>query len=276
MADTTKPPKGALWTGIILLILSLAGCGGGCGSFISFGSEFSDVLSGSSTVGVGTPTTLEASSTTGIILSSVPNLRCTGQDDNGNDISFEEPPAGASGSVNTTDGDELDFSYSFDTDDGATYQILCGSTELSGTGQYAVASFPGFTKAIVGAAGLGAGFLLFIIGLIFFIVGLVKRSKWKKSHAVAPAGGYVPPAGGTPPPPGGVAPPPPGGGTPPPPGGTYPPPAPAPQAPTPPPVPQAPPTPPPMPTQPPAAPTQAPPPSTPPPPGTPPPPPGAG
>jgi hypothetical protein len=267
MADATKAPKGALITGLVLLLLSFVGCGVGCVSFVGFAGDLTDVVEGTSSVALGDSTTLAATGGTAIILASVSDLTCEGQEENGGTIDFEAPPTGATGSVDTTDGTTLNFEYSFDTVAGRNYLIQCSGSDFSGTGEYAVVPFPGFGKLATGGGGLAGGALFFVLGVIFLIVGLVKRSKWKKNQTAFAGGGG---GGYAPPPPGGAVPPGPGQ-APPPPGGGYAPP-PAPPAPgTPPPPPQAPPA---APPAPPAAPQTPPPPSSPPPaPGTPPPPP---
>jgi hypothetical protein len=279
MADTTKPPKGALWTGIILLVLALAGCGYGCVSFVGFGSDLKDLAEQTERTPFADQTTFTATGSTAIVMVTDLSASCIGQDDQGNSVSFEDPGAGATGTIDEGNGEApLDLAFSFDTTDGTSYTVSCG-LETGGDGEFVVFPFPGFTKLITGAGGVGGGALLFLLGAIFFIVGLVKRSKWKKNNN-AQGGGPAPSF--APPPPGGVAPaapggafapPPPGGAAPPPPGGGYPPPAPQQTPPPAPPVPQAPPPPPPMPTQPPAGPTPQPPPPL---PGTPPPPPPPG
>ncbi|MHB1139711.1 MAG: hypothetical protein ACYC2O_12205, partial [Microthrixaceae bacterium] len=226
MADATKAPKGALITGLVLLLLSVAGCGVGCVSFVGFASDISDAVDGSSSVALGDTATLAASSGTAIILSSSANMTCEGQEENGGAVTFDDPPAGSSGSVDTTEGTTLDFTYSFDTVAGRNYLIRCDGDEFSSGGEYAVVSFPGFGKLATFGGGVAGGVLLFVLGVIFLVVGLVKRSKWKKNQT-AFAGGAGGGGGFAPPPPGGPAMPPAPGQAPPPPGGGYaPPPAP--------------------------------------------------
>jgi hypothetical protein len=256
MADQTKPPKGLLITGIVLLVLSVAGCGGGCVSFLGFAGDLTDRAEEADRVAFADQTSFTATGDVAIVLVSDSSATCIGQDDSGGSVTFEDPGANTTGEIDTGSGVPLELKYTFDTDEGVTYTVACGSDTRT-DGEFMVFAFPGFTKLVTGVGGVAGGGVFFVLGLIFLIVGLVKRSKWKKNHAAG--GGYVPPAGGaTPPPPGGgFTPPPPGGGfTPPPPGGATPPP--------------------PAPGAPPAAPLTPPPPSTPPPmPGTPPPPPPA-
>lgn len=288
MADSTKAPKGALITGLVLLLLSFGGCGIGCVSFTGFIGDLADVVEGTSSTPMGTPTQLRAEGDAAVILTSTSSATCQAQDSAGNAVTLEEPGAGTTGTVETTDGVSLDFAYSFDTDANETYDVVCADEISGGTGEYVVVPFPGFGKIATGVGGLGGGFVLFLLGVIFLIVGLVKRSRWKKANngMGGPAMAGSTPQGFAPPPPGGAAvPPPPGGGfTPPAPGQAPPPPMPpqAPGQPTPPPpaqpsappAPQSPPPPaPPAPQTPPPAPQSPPPPPAP--PQTPPPPPGS-
>lgn len=199
----SKPPKGWLITGMILMLLAFSSCGVGGVSCVSFASSFADILSGASTVALGETTRLDAASSTGVVVSSSAEVVCEGEDENGNQVSFAEPSAGSTGTV-TSGGENLDFLYSFDTDPGMSYTVICAGSEFS-EGQYAVASFPGFEKIGVGLAGIFSGLFLTFLGIIFLIVGLVKRSKWKKRQSGMVAG---PPAAASGMPSSGVAPPP--------------------------------------------------------------------
>ena len=186
---TARPPKGALITGIVLLLLALSSCGVGGLSCVSFGSSFADILTGASTVALGETTSLDAASSTGVVVSTSADVVCEGEDENGSKVSFAEPTTGSTGEF-TSGADSYTFLYSFDTNPGSAYQVVCAGSEFS-EGQYAVASFPGFGKLGVGVTGLLSGFFLTFLGLIFLIVGLVKRSRWKKRQA-GPAGGPPP------------------------------------------------------------------------------------
>jgi hypothetical protein len=201
---TDRPPKGALITGIVLLLLALSSCGVGGLSCVSFASSFADILTGASTVALGETTSLEAESSTGVVASTSVDVVCEAEDENGSRVTFAEPTTGSNGEF-TSGSDTFTFVYSFDTNPGSSYQVVCAGSEFS-EGQYAVASFPGFGKLGVGFAGFLSGFFLTFLGLIFLIVGLVKRSRWKKRQ-VGPAAAPPPqppaPLGGavaTPPP----------------------------------------------------------------------------
>lgn len=182
----SKAPKGALITGMILIFLAFSSCGVGGVSCVSFASSFADILSGASTVALGETTSLDAASSTGVVVSSSAEVICEGEDENGSKVSFAEPSAGSTGTV-TSGGETLNFVYSFDTNPGSQYSVICAGSELS-EGQYAVASFPGFGKVGVGVAGILSGLFLTFLGIIFLVVGLVKRSKWKKRQSGSVAG----------------------------------------------------------------------------------------
>jgi len=248
MADKTKPPKGLLVTGIVLIALSLVGCGGGCVSFVGFASDLTDRAEEADRVAFADQTTFTASGEAAIVLVSDPSATCIGQDEDSQPIDFEDPGANTTGEIDTGSGPALELKYGFDTEEGRTYIVSCGS-ETGADGEFMVFAFPGFTKLLTGLGGVVGGGIFFVIGVIFLIVGLVKRSKWKKNNQgvfTPPAAGYAPaPAGGSPPPPsGGFTPPPPAPGAPPvppaapPASPTQPPPAPG----TPPPPPPAPPS----------------------------------
>ncbi len=268
MADGTKAPKGALITGLVLILLAFGGCGFGCVSLSGFVGDVGDAIDSANTTPLNTPTSLRATGEAAIILTSDSSAVCLVADPSGADVKVDEPGAGTSGSLDVN-GETLDLSYTFETTAGTTYDVICGDEAGTLTGNYAVAPIPGLGKLGGIAAGAGAGIFFFLLGLLFVIIGLVKRSKWKKnqnSFGGPPPGGFTapPPPGGaapTPPPPGGAAPPPPMAPTPPPMAPTPPPMAPPAQQ-TPPPA-----APPAQPTPPPAAPPAPPPPdSTPPPP----------
>jgi hypothetical protein len=282
MADGTKAPKGALIAGLVFILLAFGGCGYGCVSLTGFVGDIGDAIDSANTTPLNTATTLRATGEAGIILTSDSTAVCLVADPSGAEVTVDEPAAGTSGTLDVN-GETLDLAYTFETVAGTTYDVVCGDEAGTLTGNYAVAPIPGLGKLGGIAAGAAAGFVFFFIGLLLVIIGLVKRSKWKKNRGVV---GTPPPGGFTaPPPPGGAVPPPPGGGLPPQPGAAPPPPAgsmPPPQAPAAPPAPPAPPLPPVSP--PPASPapppaSPAPPPASPPPPpppgATPPPPPGS-
>jgi hypothetical protein len=186
----SKPPKGWLIAGVIFLVLGISSCGVGTVISASFASSLTELLSGASTVALSETTRLDATTSTGVVVSSsVPGpggpveaaVSCEGEDENGNQIFFNEPSAGTTGTV-TSGEDTLVFVYSFDTSPGMSYTVVCTGTEF-GEGKYAVASFPGVGKVVVGLSGIVSGFNFMFLGTIFLIVGLVKRSKWKNKRA---------------------------------------------------------------------------------------------
>lgn len=230
MADRTSAPKGALISGLVLILLAFGGCGYGCTTFVGFASELVDTLDGVGTTPVGQPTTFTATGDAAMIFTTSAATDC--RVDGPGTIELQGPPAGTDSNVEL-DGRSLTFRYVFETDQGSEYRVLCGDEISGGEGEYIVAPFPGFSRLLTGLAGLGVGALFFLIGAILVIVGLVRRSKWKKQqgggYGPPPSGGYgPPPSGGYGPPPSGPGAPPPGMPPPPgaqPPGSPLPPPA---------------------------------------------------
>lgn len=246
MADGPTPPKGWLLTGVIFLVLSLAGCGAGAFGCASFVNDLQKSVDQGGETPLGTETTFTATGSMGAILTTDPtSTTCEGTDGSGSTMSFSSPGSGTTGNVQT-DGRDFDLAFTFDTDPDQSYSVTCRG--VGDGGSYLVIPFPGFSTVIGGLAGIGAGMLFFVIGIICTIVGLVKRSGWKKRNG--PGGVAAASAGAVPPPPGGFnpgAPPSPGGYTPPaapPAPGGYTPPAGPPSAPPPPPAPGTPPPPP--------------------------------
>ena len=242
MADATKAPKGFLIAGLVSILLAFGGCGYGCVSVVGVGSDLVDALTNTQPVAIGTSTTL-SSSTEFAAIATTSSATCTVQDDSGSSVSLDSPPTGSDFTLDVN-GQTYEVRYWFDAQEGTSYEVSC-SDEISGAtgGEYIVGSVPSLTGLVTGASAVIAGFVLFLLGVIFLIVGLVKRSRWKKNRGdSASFGGPTP---GAPPAPGGYGAPPPApggyGGPPPmpgaPPGGPTPPPAPG----APPPAPGAPP-----------------------------------
>jgi len=244
MADGPKPPKGWLIAGLVMLGLALASCGAGGFGCVSFVNQIATAAEESGSTALGEETTFSASSDNGgLILASVASPDCTGEDSNGNRIQFTSPSAGTTGNV-TSGENSYDLAYQFDTVEGESYTLRCeasGESSLS-DGRYLVITVPslGGVGLSVGAIFGGVGFA--VLGVIFLIIGLVRRSGWKKRNGPGPGGATGVPSGYAPPPPG---------------AGGFPPAAPPPPAPAPdgfPPAPAAPPAPPAAPPAPPAAP----------------------
>lgn len=226
MADRSSAPKGALITGLVLILLAFGGCGYGCASFVGFGAQIADAVSERNTHQLGTESTYTATGSNAVILTTTPAATCSV---NGGDVPLEAPPAGTDASVDLGRG-TFELRYVFDATPGRDYRVFC-STELSGSGEYAVADFD-LSRIVVGLGGIAAGGLLMVIGAILVIVGLVRRSKWKKAqnngYGPPPGVGYSPPGGYGAPPPGAPGSPsapagPPGFGAPPAPGAPPPP-----------------------------------------------------
>lgn len=209
MADGTKKPKGWLIASLVCFLLAIAGCG--TTVVVGFGalSSLADDIVNSTPMGQETTFDATSGGVAGVLLTS--NTVCEGQNDAGNPINFEEFGADTTVSSGNQEYTEL---QTFDTTEGTTYTIVCGS---EGGGEYTVIQLPSIFSSALGLGLLGGGFigsgLLFLLAIIFLIVGLVKRSSWKKRnqgggappYGQAQPGGYQP-GGQTPPPPGGYQP----------------------------------------------------------------------
>jgi hypothetical protein len=229
VANGTKPPKGALITGIVLLVLSLGGCG-------AFGWGVTSAVGALADIGDaepwGSPVRFRSETGDGALVVSTQRALCRVSDSSGADVPLDT----LSWDFSTTqDGQTLDDARSFDTVQGETYEVICDASDsaaTAGTGSYVVVRAPSFPGGLGGMltaliAGPIVGGLLFLIGAILVIVGLVQRSRWKKRTGGGAAFAGPPGSAPPPPPPGGTAPPPPPGGTaPPPPPGSAPPPPP--------------------------------------------------
>ena len=212
MPNGTKAPKGALIAGLVFILLGFAGCGYGCVSFVGIIGDVSDAINSANTTPLNSPTTLVATGEAGIVLTSDSSARCLVNDPSGSEVTIRDPGAGTSGTLEVN-GETLELAYYFDTTVGTTYDVVCGDEAGATSGSYAVAPIPSFDGVAGIFTGGISGMVLFFIGLILLIVGLVQRSKWKKNRPMVPPGGIAPiggmaPAGGAvPPPPGGFGPP---------------------------------------------------------------------
>lgn len=196
MADGTKPPKGWLIAGLVFLLLALAGCGGGAFGCKSFVDDIQHLVDQGGRTRDGDKATFTAESTVGAILATRTDTICEGTDDSGNKMTLNTPGSNTEGTFKTNDV-TFELRYVFDTRAGRTYTVTC--TSSTGDGEFIVVPFPGFTNLFVGLGGVAGGVLSFVVGVICLIVGLVKRSGWRKRNAGV--GGAAP--GGAPPPPGG-------------------------------------------------------------------------
>jgi hypothetical protein len=235
-AHKVKKSKGVLW-GIVLILLSVAvavagviiGAIGIGGAF----SEFKTVPSGTSTVQLKPGEHNIYSSSSSFL--STPEVTILSP--SGGEVPISRS---SSSSTYSNSSDTYTATGSFNAPTDGTYTVKVGSENVSGSGGLSTSSRtsvaigpPGSEIAAalgIGFAlifgGLGLGTLLFIIGVVALIVGLVRSSK-AKNPPTTPYGGYggggygtygaPAPGGYTPPPaPGGYSPPPaPGGYTPP-------------------------------------------------------------
>lgn len=246
MANGTKPPKGWLIAGIVCLLLGIGGCAAAGVGVASLAGLVDDIREETP---FGRSMEFTAENDAGALLLLTESVACQVLDGSGEEVVVEE----ISGSFTVeSDTESFDTLRQFDTSDGERYEVTCGE-EGDPDGSFTVLKLPsilgGALGAVVLAGGVLGGALFLLLGVIFLIVGLVKRSKWKKNPPAGTYGG-PPPGGYMPPPPGGFQPgggsaPQPGYGTPAPPGYGSPPPGPPSGPATPPPGPPPPPPPPP-------------------------------
>ena len=237
MAGDTKPKKMLIGGIVIMVIATIGGITAlvlGVTKISSVASEItaSDnvTLPGSETV-AGSGSQFTVWSTSSLVNCSV----------NGGDVNFD---TSASTSQSTDAGGEsFNLVGWFDTTSGQDYSVDCDGTSGE-TFSVIEVSFSALATGIGLLVGsFIGGFGLFVLGLIFVIIALFRRSSWKKRHGggMGPSGSQPPPGqqgwGGQPQAPGpagwnptgGQAPAPgqggsyPGQGAPPPPGGQSPP-----------------------------------------------------
>ncbi len=239
MAGDTKPKK-MLIGGIVIMVIATIG---GIAAFAVGLSKVSGVASeitASDNVTLPGTESVSGSGSQFTVWSTSSIVNCTV---NGGEVNFD---TSASTSQSTDAGGEsFNLVGWFDTTSGQEYSVECDGTSGE-TFSVIEVSFSALATGIGLLVGsFVGGFGLFVIGLIFLIVALFRRSSWKKRQGggMGP-GGYQPPPGqqgwsapqGTAPGPagwnpnaGGQAPPPvqggsfPGQGAPPPPGGQAPP-----------------------------------------------------
>ena len=200
MADRINPPKGWLIASLIFLILSMGGCATGGVGLVSFGSKISDSVQNSTATAYGQTSSLEATGSKVLILTTTSDVQCQVRDaQTRGTVPLDDAPDNFSGSIDSN-GRSYRLRYVFDSNKGQRFQAVCSGADA---GAYALIPFPsGVLGLLPSLAGIGLGILFFVLAVIFLIVGLIVRSRWKKRNAAGGApmgpGGYVPP----PPPPG--------------------------------------------------------------------------
>jgi hypothetical protein len=211
MADGTKAPKGWIIAGVIFLLLGLGGCATAFAGVASLASLADDVTN---TQPYGEVSSFTSDSNAGALVLLTSDAECVGVDGTGAAIEFSVP--GGSFTVDTGQ-ESFNNARTFETTRDETYELSCGDPLGVDTGSYTVLRLPSILSGAVGAlvlAGGGLGGALFLfLGVVFLVVGLVKRSKWKKNRAgmvgTMPPSGAPGGFGSPPPPPGGVGAPPP-------------------------------------------------------------------
>lgn len=248
MADNpkVKPSAAGIWIGLVMMLLSIVSCVGGC--VLAF-SEVATAVEDTDKLSLPASQEYEfEDDAAGIIVGIAPSsgdakavsATLTGPD--GTEVTLDGNTS-FTGESTTGEGSAVEILGSFDSQPGGTYVLTAEGPPGAEVAILNISLSSIVTKAGVG---VGVGALLFLIGLILAIVTGVRRGKAKRAAKVGgygtpPGMGGMPPAPGQmPPPPGmggmppapGQAPPAPGGfGAPPAPGGFPPAPAPAPPAP---------------------------------------------
>ncbi len=176
---SAKAPSGWLWASLVFFVLALAGCGVAAFGGVRVLSELPDLIDeATNTVPFGSPLSYVASSDGAVVLLT-DSAVCQGTDASGEDIRFSSVGPGTTISVNEID--YVDFLV-FDTEVDQTYSITCGSE--SPFDEYVVVSDPGIGNSLIWMVSGGGGFGLFILlAVIALIVGLVRRSNWKKRNS---------------------------------------------------------------------------------------------
>lgn len=216
-----KAPKTAIIVGLVLLLLSLGSCVFGGATLSSTVTDVRDALNEAESQPAGTVVSVENAEGLIMIFGDREDMVCEVLDQNGNKVNGDVDSAGPGTEV-TSSGTEF-FLEGFEARIENSYRITCGKGLEQG--KFLVVNIPNLRAALSGVAGLGFGFLLFVLGWIFLIVGLIKRGKWKRSHRPDGPQGHTPsqpppgqawnaPSGSVPgpPPPGGLSTPPAPGG----------------------------------------------------------------
>jgi hypothetical protein len=176
-----KAPRGWLWAALVFSVLGLAGCGvAAFGAWQGFSvvSAVLDDLDNPTPFGAEFEYTAESSHS--VVLMTGEGV-CKGADADGRPITFSQVSNEQTFEVN-----EADYIYFlvFDTNSGTEYTLTCGAEDALNS--YVVISDPGIDSipGVVVAAGVGAGSFVFLmlIAVICLIVGLVRRSGWKKRN----------------------------------------------------------------------------------------------
>ncbi|MGI9577034.1 MAG: hypothetical protein ACR2OH_02410, partial [Microthrixaceae bacterium] len=193
MANASTKPKGALVAAVVCLVLSLAGCGYAAVSsgalLLDSVRWLADIVDNLEPNVMGEQVNFTADGDRSTALVSV-ETTCVGTGPDG-EVRFEGYESFSSSTTVSSSGEDFNGYMSFDSADGATYQITCGQ---AGQGTFIVLAEPGFLDDLgsLRTAGLaaGGGVLLFVLSIILFIVGLVRRSSWKKRNQGPPPGAY--------------------------------------------------------------------------------------
>lgn len=201
-----RAPRGALLTGVVFLVISMAGCGFGAVKVGSTINEARKSVKNSAMNPSGSVVSIEGDGGLALAFGTRSDMRCEVRDDNGNEVldNFD----GVNAQFNDNDRNYY-LIRGFTAKAGVSYQVMCWDDLADG--DFAVVKIPDLKPAVSGLAGFGVGAVCFLIGGVFLIVGLVRRGKWKRSHRDRPTS-HDGPMTGVPPAPGaGMQAPPPSG-----------------------------------------------------------------
>lgn len=183
-----KKPKKMLIGGIVIMVIATIG---GIAAFAIGFMQIADVgstLSGANDYAVNEPATITGSGDAFTIWGTSALLNCAVIDSSGNSVDLNTTTTAESSS-----GDEnFNLVGYFDTASGESYQVSCQGSQGE---TFNVVEIP--ISKVLSSVGLLAGSLiggfgLFVIGLIFFIIALFRRSSWKKKQG----GGFGGPGSG--------------------------------------------------------------------------------
>jgi len=224
MADPTKKaPKWWLIIGIVFFLVGAGGCGLGIAKASSFASAFTSI---DDAVPYGDVYTVTGrNGDIAIVFTSTVAADCSVTDGAGTSVRLDDLQTG----IDDTTQDGFFAQGVFTESSGETYTVEC-TGRVNDNGEFSVISLP-LSDLIIATGGFLGGGLALFLGVLFVIIGIVRRVSWNKKRKGLAGGGTYPPGGpmgpaGTYPPAGpgsyGTAPPPaPGGYAPPPAPGGY-------------------------------------------------------
>jgi len=185
MADSNKPPKVMLVTGLAMLVLGLGSCTFSGRSAQTLQTAIFNNDNAGVVVAMGNTREITARETVLLVFTSPSGARCTLTGSNGKVL---KPKAAPKVPVDVPDS-ELTFDSATDVQvtKGVTYTVECPLPKGAETGRFAVANLPGGSTrlSLLGVTGIGGG-LLTMVGLGLTVGGLFGRFRWKRKGQAAP------------------------------------------------------------------------------------------